>query len=106
MRYAQILGTGSYVPDQRLTNAEVDARFGEEICAGLVEHVGIQARHYMAQDQTTSDLAAHAARRALAAAGVEPMGIDHVLVATDTPDGFSPATAYDSGHDGQLGAAD
>jgi 3-oxoacyl-[acyl-carrier-protein] synthase-3 len=93
MRYARILATGRYVPARVVTNADLEARLGEPVDAWLRENVGILERRVMADDEVTSDLAAHAARDALARAGVEAGELDLVVVATDTPDQPSPATA-------------
>ncbi|HEU4405160.1 MAG TPA: ketoacyl-ACP synthase III [Polyangiaceae bacterium] len=92
-RYAAIAATGRYVPERRLTNADVEARLGEPVDQWLRDNVGICARHVMADDQRTSDLALAAARQALARARVAPEDLDLVVVATDTPDYLSPATA-------------
>ncbi len=93
MRVAQIASTGAYVPDKIITNAELDALLGEPVSEWLVENVGIRERRVMADDQVTSDLAVHAARAALAQAGVAPQDVDLIIVATDTPDYISPATS-------------
>lgn len=93
MRYAQILSTGSYVPERVVTNADVEKILGEPVNQWLIDNVGIRERHYMRDDQATSDLAVEAARTALARAGVDASDLDLVLVATDTPDYISPATA-------------
>jgi 3-oxoacyl-[acyl-carrier-protein] synthase-3 len=92
-RYAAIAATGRYVPERRLTNADVEARLGEPVDQWLRDNVGIGARHVMADDQRTSDLALAAARQALGRARVAPEDLDLVVVATDTPDYLSPATA-------------
>jgi 3-oxoacyl-[acyl-carrier-protein] synthase-3 len=92
-RYAQILSTGSYVPERVISNAEMDAILGEPVSDWLVENVGIEARRVMAEDQTTSDLVVEAARRALEKAGVSPADLDLIILSTDTPDYLSPATA-------------
>ena len=57
MRYAQILSSGGYVPERLMTNVESDRLLGESVGDWLVENVGIRERHFMAEDQTTSDLA-------------------------------------------------
>lgn len=92
-RYAQILSTGRYVPERRLTNAEIEVMLGEAVDEWLVQNVGIKSRHVMAEDQVTSDLAALAARQALQRAGLTPSDLDLIIAATDTPDYLSPATA-------------
>jgi 3-oxoacyl-[acyl-carrier-protein] synthase-3 len=93
-RYAQILSTGRYVPEKVLTNAYFDALFPErDIDAWLVKNVGIKERHIMADDETTSDLCLHASKEALERANLTPAEVDLIIVATDTPDYFSPATA-------------
>ena len=93
MRHTQILSTGSYVPERVMTNADFDRLLGEPVGDWLVENVGIRERHFMAEDQVTSDLAVVAARRALERAGLRPSDLDRIIVATDTPDYLSPATA-------------
>ncbi|HRY14742.1 MAG TPA: ketoacyl-ACP synthase III [Candidatus Competibacteraceae bacterium] len=93
MRNAQILSTGSDAPDQVVTNADFATRFSEKVDYWLIENVGIRERRYMREDQVTSDLAAAAGRVALERAGLEPGALDQIIVATDTPDYLSPATA-------------
>lgn len=93
MRYAQIVSTGSNVPEQVVTNAAFAPRFGEAVDDWLIEHVGIRKRRWMREDQVTSDLAAAAGWAALERAGLEPTALDRIIVATDTPDYLSPATA-------------
>ncbi|RME85638.1 MAG: ketoacyl-ACP synthase III [Caldilineae bacterium] len=101
-RIAQILSTGSYVPERVVTNAEIDALLGEETDAWLVENVGIRERRWMTPEQTTSDLVTEAARQALSDAGLSPADIDLLIVSTDTPDYLSPATSVVVQH--KLGA--
>ncbi len=93
MRYAQILSTGSYVPDRVITNAEMDAILGEPVDQWLIENVGIRERRVMADDQTTSDLIVEASKKALDRAGIAPDDLDLIIVSTDTPDYLSPGTA-------------
>ncbi|RMF36010.1 MAG: ketoacyl-ACP synthase III [Chloroflexi bacterium] len=92
-RYATIVGTGRYVPQRVITNADLEAMLGEPVAEWLVENVGIEERHVMAEDETTSDLAVAASRQALARAGITADRLDLIIVATDTPDYISPATA-------------
>ena len=92
-RHAVITGTGSYVPERVLTNADLAARLGVEIEPFVSETLGIRERHVCADDESTADLAEHAARRAMDDAGVDPESIDLLIVATDTPEFISPATS-------------
>ena len=101
-RYAQILSTGSYVPERVVTNAEVDQLMGESTSQWLLDNVGIRERHWMSPDQTTSDLIVAASRTALDRAGVKPEDLDLIIVSTDTPDYLSPGTSVVVQH--KLGA--
>ena len=92
-RYAQILSTGSYVPDRVVTNAEMDELLPEPTGEWLIENVGIRERHWMTPDQTTSDLVVQASRIAIERAGISPAQIDMLIVSTDTPDYLSPGTS-------------
>jgi 3-oxoacyl-[acyl-carrier-protein] synthase-3 len=95
--YARITGTGSYLPERRLSNQDlVDhlaARGIETNDEWIVERTGIRARHFAADGEFASDMAAQACRRAMQAAGVEPTNIDLIIVATSTPDMVFPSTA-------------
>jgi 3-oxoacyl-[acyl-carrier-protein] synthase-3 len=92
-REAVITGTGSYVPERVVTNAELSAILGEDIDEFVSTTLGIRERRYCAPNESTADLAAAAAERALKSAGVSAADIDLVIVATDTPEYISPATA-------------
>jgi 3-oxoacyl-[acyl-carrier-protein] synthase-3 len=96
-RFARITGTGSCLPPQRLTNADMVARLAargvDTSDDWIVERTGIRARHFVADGVFASDLAAEAARNALAAAGVQGAEIDLIIVATSTPDMVFPSTA-------------
>jgi 3-oxoacyl-[acyl-carrier-protein] synthase-3 len=76
-----------------MANTDFDRLLGEPVGDWLVENVGIRERHFMAEDQVTSDLAVAAGRSALERAGLQPNDLDRIIVATDTPDYLSPATA-------------
>ena len=89
---SRITGTGSYLPQQVLTNADIERRV-ETSDAWIVERTGIRERHIAAEGETTSDLAAHACRRAMEAAGIGPAEVDLLIVATSTPDMIFPSTA-------------
>ena len=96
-RFARITGTGSSLPPQRLSNAdmvELLARRGVETSdQWIVERTGIRARHFVAEGVFASDLAADACRRAMSAASIAPEDIDLIIVATSTPDMVFPSTA-------------
>ncbi|MCA9948582.1 MAG: ketoacyl-ACP synthase III [Anaerolineales bacterium] len=92
-RYAQIISTGRYVPEKMLPNSYFDEILGRDVDEWLVTNVGIKERHVMAADETTSDLACHAANQALARATITPQELDLIILATDTPDYLSPATS-------------
>jgi 3-oxoacyl-[acyl-carrier-protein] synthase III len=96
-RYAQIIGTGSYLPEQRLSNADLAAQLAsqgvETSDEWIVERTGIRFRHFAAKDQVCSDLALAASQRALTAAGCTAADIDLIIVATSTPDMVFPSTA-------------
>lgn len=101
-RIAQILSTGSYVPERVVTNAEMDQILGESTSDWLVANVGIRERRWMTPDQTTSDLIVEASRKALDKAGISPDQLDLIIVSTDTPDFPSPGTSVVVQH--KLGA--
>lgn len=87
-----ILGTGSYVPNRVLTNADLE-RMVETSDSWIVERTGIRERRVVESGQACSDLALEAAQRALAAAKVEAGAIDLILLATCTGDAPLPSTA-------------
>jgi len=89
---SRILGTGSYVPDRVLTNADLE-RMVATSDTWIVERTGIRERRIAAAGQATSDLGLAAAERALAAANVPAVDVDMILVATCTPDAPLPSTA-------------
>lgn len=92
-RFAQILSTGSYVPERVVSNAEMDQILGEATGAWLEANVGIRERRWMSAEQTTSDLIVEASKKALDKAGVRPDQLNLVIVSTDTPDYLSPSTS-------------
>ena len=95
--YSRITGTGSYLPPERLTNAELAERLAatgiETSNDWIVERTGISARHFAAPDVSCSDLGVEAAKNALQAAGLKASDIDLIIVATSTPDMVFPSTA-------------
>ena len=88
----RIIGTGSYLPERRVTNAEI-ALMAETSEEWIFSRTGIRERRIAADDELTSDLATYAARAALQAAQVDPESLDLILVATSTPDLIFPPTA-------------
>ena len=96
-RYSCITGTGSYLPPNRLTNAQLAAELAakdvETSDEWIVERTGIRARHFAAPEVGSSDLGLEAARRAIEAAGLQAADIDLIIVATSTPDMVFPSTA-------------
>jgi 3-oxoacyl-[acyl-carrier-protein] synthase III len=92
MIQARIIGTGSYLPERLLTNADLEKMI-DTTDQWIVDRTGIRVRHIAAENELTSDLAVAAGRRALEAAGVVPANVDLVIVATTTPDRVFPSTA-------------
>jgi 3-oxoacyl-[acyl-carrier-protein] synthase-3 len=97
--YSKIIGTGSYLPENRVTNEDLTAQMAakgiETSDEWIVSRSGISARHYAAPDQNSSDLAVAAAQQALQMAHLQPNDIDLIIVASSTPDFFGsfPSTA-------------
>jgi 3-oxoacyl-[acyl-carrier-protein] synthase-3 len=96
-RYSRITGTGSWLPPRRLSNhdmaAMLAARGVQTSDEWIVERTGIRARHFADDGVNASDLALHAARHALEAAGRRAEDVDLIIVATSTPDMVFPSTA-------------
>ena len=96
-RYARITGTGSFLPERRLTNHDLAAQLAEHGVETshewIVERTGIEARHFADAQTFSSDLALQASLKAIEAAGVTPQDIDLIIVATSTPDMVFPSTA-------------
>ena len=96
-RYSRITGTGSYLPPNRLTNAQLAdqlaAKGVETSDEWIVARTGIRARHFAAPGVSSSDLGLEAAKRAIEAAGLQAAEIDLIIVATSTPDMVFPSVA-------------
>ncbi|MGH8040492.1 MAG: beta-ketoacyl-ACP synthase III [Rudaea sp.] len=92
MIYSRIAGTGSFLPERILTNADME-KLVDTTDEWIVSRTGIRQRHIAADGQTTCDLAEGAARAALASAGVEIADIELIVVGTTTPDIIFPSTA-------------
>lgn len=93
MTFCRITGTGSYLPGSPVSNDDLVARGIETSDEWIAERTGIRRRHFAADDEKSSDLALHACRRALEAAGRPAQDIDLIIVATSTPDQVFPSTA-------------
>ena len=95
--YAKIIGTGSYLPNEAVSNDELAARLAKDGIETSDEWIrsrtGITQRHLASPNQTSSDLAMFAANAALEMAGVAPLDIDLIIVATTSPDMTFPSTA-------------
>jgi 3-oxoacyl-[acyl-carrier-protein] synthase-3 len=92
VRPVAITGTGSYLPERILTNADLE-KIVDTTEQWIVERTGIRERRIAAPNEPTSAMAAHAARKALAAAGVSVEAVELIIVATITPDMGFPNTA-------------
>ncbi len=93
MKNAKIIGTGVHVPEKILTNDDLSRMLGEDINEFVSQNLGIRERRVLADDESAADLAAEAAKKALAEAGVPAEEIDLIVLATDTPEYISPATS-------------
>jgi 3-oxoacyl-[acyl-carrier-protein] synthase III len=92
MRPVGIIGTGAYLPEKVLTNADLE-KMVDTCDEWIVSRTGIRERRIAAPDQASSDLAVEAAKRALDHAKLTPDDLDLIIVATVTPDMAFPATA-------------
>ena len=90
LRPAHIVGTGSYVPERVLSNADLE-KMVDTTDEWITTRTGIKERRIAAPEQCTSDMAVEAARRAIKQAGVSEKDIDLIICATCTPD-MSPNT--------------
>lgn len=88
----QIIGTGSYLPERVVDNAELEGRL-ETTARWIEEHTGIVRRRVAAEGEATSDMAAVAARRAIEASGLSVADLDLIIMATSTADAPLPACA-------------
>jgi 3-oxoacyl-[acyl-carrier-protein] synthase-3 len=92
IRGTTITGTGMYVPDRVVTNADL-AKLVDTNDEWIVDRTGIRERRMAAPDQASSDLALIACQRALAMADVDPADVDQIILATTTPDRILPSCA-------------
>jgi 3-oxoacyl-[acyl-carrier-protein] synthase-3 len=89
---AAILGFGGYAPERVMTNDDWAALI-DTSDDWITTRTGIKERHFAADDEATADLAAAAAQKAIEDAGLTPADIDEIIVATDTPEAYTPDTA-------------
>lgn len=92
MTYSRIAGTGGYLPERIMTNKELEAMV-DTSDEWIQERSGIKRRHIAADNETTSDMALAAARKAISAAGIKTGDIDLIIIATTTPDKVFPSCA-------------
>ena len=92
MKTARVIGTGSYLPERIMPNSELEAMV-DTTDQWIFTRIGFRQRHVAAPEELTSDLAEHAARRAIEAAGIQPSDLDLIVVATTTPDLVFPSVA-------------
>ena len=92
VRQVKIIGTGSYTPDTVYSNEYLETIIDTN-AKWIEDKLGIKERRIAAPDQSTSDLAAHAAENAIENAGLTKDDIDLIIVATPTPDRLAPSTA-------------
>ncbi len=92
MKHSRITGTGSYLPERILTNAELE-RMIDTTDEWIFTRTGIRERHIVADGEYTSDMALEAAKKAIDAADIDIKSIDLIVLATTTPDRTFPSTA-------------
>ncbi len=93
MSYSKIMGTGSYLPERILTNADIE-KIVDTTDEWIMQRVGIRERHIITgSDDTTASMAEKAARAALEAASLNPCDVGLIIVATASPDKVFPSTA-------------
>lgn len=92
MIYSRITGTGSYLPENIMTNHDLE-KIVETSDQWIRERTGIEQRHIAADNETTVDLAEKASRLAIESAAIDPAEIDMIVLATSTPDKIFPSSA-------------
>ena len=92
MSFARVIGTGSYLPEKILTSKELESMV-DTTEQWIISRTGVRERRIAAAHERTSDLAEHASRAALDAAGVSPEELDLIVVATTTADYVFPSVA-------------
>jgi 3-oxoacyl-[acyl-carrier-protein] synthase III len=92
MKYSRIIGTGSYLPSKRLTNADLE-KIVDTTDEWIFSRTGVRARHVMSDAETTTTMAEVAAKNAIEASGIDKNKIQLIIVATSTPQTLFPNTA-------------
>lgn len=92
MKHSRIAGTGSYLPEKILSNADLEKMI-DTTDEWIFTRTGIRERHIVAENESTSDLALKAALQAIEVAQISPNDIDLIIIATTTPDRTFPSTA-------------
>jgi 3-oxoacyl-[acyl-carrier-protein] synthase-3 len=92
MKHSRIAGTGSYLPEKILSNAELEKMI-DTTDDWIFTRTGIRERHIVAENEFTSDMAVNAALKAIEVAQITPNDIDLIIIATTTPDRTFPSTA-------------
>jgi 3-oxoacyl-[acyl-carrier-protein] synthase-3 len=92
LKYSRVIGSGGYLPEKVMTNADLE-KMVDTSDEWIVSRTGVRERRIAAEGEHTVDLAEHATRRAIEAAGIDVRDIDLIVVATTTPDQVFPSTA-------------
>jgi 3-oxoacyl-[acyl-carrier-protein] synthase-3 len=92
LKYSRVIGSGGYLPEKVLTNADLE-KMVDTSDEWILSRTGVRERRIAAHGEHTVDLAEHATRRAIEAAGINVPDIDLIVVATTTPDQVFPSTA-------------
>jgi len=92
LKYSRVIGSGGYLPEKVMTNADLE-KMVDTSDEWIVSRTGVRERRIAADGEHTVDLAEHATRRAIEAAGIDVGDIDLIVVATTTPDQVFPSTA-------------
>ena len=93
MLNVKIIGTGRYVPNNLVTNKDLEEYFGKTLKPSLESKLGIKQRYVTGDDESSVDLATNASLKAIEDAKINPEELDLIIVATDTPEYISPATS-------------
>jgi 3-oxoacyl-[acyl-carrier-protein] synthase-3 len=89
MTYSRIIGTGRYLPERIMTNFDLE-KIVDTTDEWIRARTGVERRHVVDADQTTSDMCVEAAKQAMDAAGIKPKDVDMIITGTTTPDLIFP----------------